>query len=326
MRTVSTTPPTRLVRSWDLAASETDWQAEDGAKAVSDSGMRHLFGTGQRVGLKAALKAPAGAYMLDVVSGIHSNVSFAVEWTTADEPKFDRSRSARRFVPAGNGGGLSSPILISAESELTGMRIIVEDDQALLPIDAIRLFAADAANSANIRFGKARATYFQDGYNVKTAVDRKIDLPANNGWAIAPQIGRDQSASFEVAKPFNRGKNQMLEIMIHHNFADGQHALGRFRLSVTDSTPPFKFDLPATIGTILAKSADKRTETETRALLAQVQTEDKRLSGAGVCARHGARDAARPQDQGNRGSPGGGTTGAPNRPEAATDEPGARIE
>ena len=76
-------------------------------------------------------KLPWG--MIGLVFGI------AVEWTTANEPKFDRGRSARRSLPAGNGGGLSLPILINAESELTGLRIIVEDDQALLPIDAIRL-------------------------------------------------------------------------------------------------------------------------------------------------------------------------------------------
>jgi WD40 repeat protein len=276
MRVISSAPPTRLVRSWDLSADENDWQAEEGVKAIADSGMRHLFGTGQRVGLKAAIEAPADLYQLDIVTGIHSNVPISVEWTTANAPTFDRSRSARRLIPAGSGGGLATPILINAESELTGLRIIVESDQALLPIDAIRLFAADAHSAANARFTRnARATYAQDGYAVKTAVDGKADLPAGNGWAIAPEFGRDQSASFEVAKPLRRGKNQMLEITIHQNFEDGQHALGRFRLSVTDSKPPFTFDLPAAIGSILAKPADKRTDAETQALLAHVRSGDK---------------------------------------------------
>jgi hypothetical protein len=182
-RIISSMAPSRLIRSWDLAASDTDWQAEEGAKAVSDSGMRHLFGTGKRVGLKSDLKAPAGPYVLDIVTGIHSNVAISVEWTTAKEPKFDASRSARRALAAGNGGSLSTPILINVASDLTGLRIIVDDDQALLPIDAIRLFAAEGDGAMGVRLTNARATYSQEGYHVKTAIDRKSDLPSNNGWA-----------------------------------------------------------------------------------------------------------------------------------------------
>ena len=133
---------TKLVRSWDFSATDKDWQAEEGAKVVADSGMRHLFGNGERAGLKTAVKAPAGKYLLDIVTGIHSTVSFTVQWTTTKGRSFDDARSARRSLAAGDGGSLSMPIAIDANAALTGLRIVVDDEGMVLPIDAVRLFSA----------------------------------------------------------------------------------------------------------------------------------------------------------------------------------------
>ena len=57
--------PQKLVRSWDFSGADDDWQTEDGAKVVADSGMRHVFGNGQPVGIKTSLKEPAGLYLVE---------------------------------------------------------------------------------------------------------------------------------------------------------------------------------------------------------------------------------------------------------------------
>jgi hypothetical protein len=202
---------------------------------------------------------------------------------------FDESRSARRVLPAGNGGSLSPPVVINAESDLTGLRIIVDDDGRLLPIDAVRLFAAESNGTANLRLANAKATFSQDSYSVKTAIDGKTSGPAANGWAIAPELGRDQSASFESSQALPAAKDQLLEFTLHQNYEDGQHALGRFRISVTDSKPPLTLDLPPEIGSIFAKPSGKRTDAEAQALLAKIRTEDKHYQElqAAVAAEQG---------------------------------------
>jgi hypothetical protein len=266
--------PMKLVHSWDFSGTDDGWKNEEGAKSVADSGMRHLFGTGKPAGIKTTLKEPAGAYLLDIVTGIRSGVTFTVQWTTAAAPNFEDARTSRRSLPAGTGGGTATPIAIFADAELTGIRIYVDDDQAVLPIDAIRLFSADSAGAAAVKLKKAKATFSQVGYPVQTAVDGNATAQADNGWAIAPQTGRDQSAAFTLEKPLEGVKGRPIELMLYQNLVGGQHSLGRFRISVTNG-PPFDFGLPADVAAILAKAKDKRTDTERQVLLGVVRKQDK---------------------------------------------------
>jgi len=275
-RALSTTAPTKLVRNWDFSATDKDWQAEEGAKVVADSGMQHLFGNGQHLGLKAEVKAPAGSYVLDIVTGVRPTVAVTVQWTTANGATFNDARSAHRVLPAGNGGGLPTPIAIDADGELTGLRIGVDDEQSVLPIDAVRLFSSEGAAPTDIKLVGPKATFSQAGYAVKTAIDGNKGAETDNGWAIAPQFGREQSARFGLATPLESAKGRFVEFTIYQNFVDGNHKLGRFRLSITNSKQPLNFGLPATIGAILGKPADKRTDAERQALLAQERSEDKK--------------------------------------------------
>jgi hypothetical protein len=290
-RALATGSPTNLVRSWDFAPGENDWQPEPSVKVIADGGMRHLFGNGQRAGLKTAVKAPAGPYLLDIVTGIRPTVSITLQWTTANGPSFDEVRAAHRILPAGSGGSLATPITIDADSELTSLRLIVDDDQTVLPIDAIRLFSAEGAKATDLKLEKAKATFSQPGYAIASAIDGDKGTELNNGWAIAPQFGRDHSAHFNLQSPLEGAKNRLMEFTIYQNFQDGQHSLGRFRLSVTDSKPPFSFGLPPQINAILAKARDKRTDAERQMLIAQERLADKHypeLQAALATAQQGA--------------------------------------
>jgi hypothetical protein len=146
----------------------------------------------------------------------------------------------------------------------------------MLPIDAVRLFAAEAAGYADIKLQNAQATVSQGGYDVKTAVDGNATAEADNGWAIAPDMGRDQAATFELASPLEGAKGRMLELTLHQNFFDGQHSLGRFRISVTDAASGINFGLPPAIATILAKPAAERSDSERESLLTRAREDDKR--------------------------------------------------
>jgi hypothetical protein len=266
--------PMKLVRSWDFTGTDDGWQNEEGAKSVADSGMRHLFGTGKPAGIKTTLKEPAGAYLVEVVTGIRSGVTFTVQWTTTAAPKFDDARTARRSLPAGTGGSTATPIAIFADAELTGVRIYVDDDQAVLPIDAIRLFSADSAGAAAVKLKKSKATFSQAGYAVQTAIDGNTTAPADNGWAIAPETGRNQSALFTLEKPLESVKGRPIELMIYQNLVGGQHSIGKFRISVTGG-PPLDFGLSADVAAVIAKATDKRTTADRRILLGVLRSQDK---------------------------------------------------
>jgi hypothetical protein len=236
--------------------------------------MRHLFGTRKAGGISTALKLPAGAYLLDIVTGVHSATSITVQWTTDKAAAFDEMRLVRRDLAAGQGGGLPSFIPIQSDGELTGLRIVVNGDQSVLPIDALRLFASDSAQ-ADIKLQNAKADFSQGGYAVESAIDGNSNAQSDNGWAISPQLGQNHTATFELATPLESAKSQTLELVIRQNFADGQHSLGKLRVSVTDSPAPLNFGLPAAVSAILAKSADKRTDAERETLLVRLRADDK---------------------------------------------------
>jgi hypothetical protein len=146
----------------------------------------------------------------------------------------------------------------------------------MLPLDAVRLFAAEAAGYADIKLQNAQATISQGGYDVKSAVDGNVTAEADNGWAVSPELGRDQAATFELASALEGSKDRMLELTMHQNFVDGQHSLGRFRISVTDAVSGLNFGLPPAIAAILAKPAGERSDAERESLLARAREDDKR--------------------------------------------------
>ena len=266
--------PTKLVKSWDFSGSADLWNVEAGATASAESGMHYVFGQRKPAGITTSLQEPAGSYLLEIVTGICSGATLTVQWTTSTHDAFDEARSVRRTLKSGKGGSLATPIAIVADAELTGLRIFVHGEESMLPLDAVRLFAAEAAGDTNIKLQKAQATFSQGGYAVASAIDGNATAEANNGWAIAPQFGRDHSAIFELASPLDGANERMLELTIHQNFVDSQHTLGRFRISVTDAEPALNFGVPPEIAAILAKPADKRSTTDGDVLLARLRQED----------------------------------------------------
>jgi hypothetical protein len=238
--------------------------------------MRYLFGRRQPAGITTSLKEPAGAYLLEVVTGVRSAVTVTVQWSTANQPTFDDSRSVRRTLQAGEGGPSATPIAISADAALTGLRIFVNGEESMLPIDAVRLFAAETAGYADIKLQNAQASVSQGGYDVKSSVDGNATAETDNGWAISPDMGRDHAATFELASPLEGAKGRMLELMLQQSFYDGQHSLGRFRISVTGAAPELNFGLPPAIAAILARPAGERTDADRNALLARAREDDKR--------------------------------------------------
>ena len=98
--------------------------------------------------------------------------------------------------------------------------------------------ASGTASAAPIGLQQATATFSQAGLPVSLAIDGLLDTTSTtNGWAIHPLIV-DQTAAFEsVADTPAFAGGTALTFTLNHTYYNDlgpfEHALGRFRLSVT---------------------------------------------------------------------------------------------
>ncbi len=104
----------------------------------------------------------------------------------------------------------------------------------------------------------AQADFSQNNYAVATAIDGKL-APASNGWAISDQFGKNHTAVFETAENLGEASGTLLKFFLDHQYQDGLHTLGKFRISVTTSPRPIRLEgLSPAIAAILKVPADKR--------------------------------------------------------------------
>ncbi|MCE9630421.1 MAG: WD40 repeat domain-containing protein [Planctomycetia bacterium] len=86
------------------------------------------------------------------------------------------------------------------------------------------------ANDASqpVKFSAAKADFEQANYPATAAIDDKADT----GWAISGGIGQPHTATFTIAPDAALAPGAPVAITIDHQYADGQHALGKFRISL----------------------------------------------------------------------------------------------
>ena len=100
------------------------------------------------------------------------------------------------------------------------------------------------------RFSHASASYQQPKFEAHKAIDG--DAGQNSGWAIAGGSGRNHNAIFELSSQLPGGK---LNLRLQQTYPN--HAIGRFRILVTDATNPAPA-LPEDIAAIIATPQDQR--------------------------------------------------------------------
>lgn len=80
----------------------------------------------------------------------------------------------------------------------------------------------------------AKADHEQPNFTAAGAID---DNPAT-GWAIAGGTGKPLVATFDIAPDVKVPAGAPLTVTIDQQYADGQHAVGKFRLSVVPKAAP----------------------------------------------------------------------------------------
>ncbi|MCP3918129.1 MAG: DUF1553 domain-containing protein [bacterium] len=124
---------------------------------------------------------------------------------------------------------------------------------------------------APVLFGAVSADYSDADWGVELAVD--ADTDGQKGWGLNPQLGGSHVAVFETASPL---AGDALRVTLRQEFG-GHHTLGRFRLSVTDATPPRRA-LPHAVASALAAAPEERSPEQVAALERHYQTIDPVLA------------------------------------------------
>ena len=97
------------------------------------------------------------------------------------------------------------------------------------------LFGAPGSNETptKLTLASAKADYEQPNYVAAGAID---DNP-ETGWAISGGTGKEHAATFGIAPDVKLPAGAPLAITIDQQYADGTHALGKFRISVLQDVP-----------------------------------------------------------------------------------------
>lgn len=131
--------------------------------------------------------------------------------------------------------------------------------------------AADAAAAKTVEFTESTGNFSQDAYPVASLVSAQ----PQNGWAIAPRMGQPSFAYIACKNPLGDAAGSIWTVQLDQQFASNQHALGRFRFSVTTSPGPVRYqELPADLMVIVQKPRDQRSADESAKLAAHFRKDD----------------------------------------------------
>ncbi len=115
--------------------------------------------------------------------------------------------------------------------------------------------------------GLALASATADFSQKEWEIAKAIDGSQKTGWAVSPQIGKNHSATFVLARALPTGKRLPITIKLHQNYGEGKgHLIGRFRLSTRTGGSTLG-PLPQQIRTALRYHPKRATKEQREQLL-----------------------------------------------------------
>jgi len=122
-----------------------------------------------------------------------------------------------------------------------------------------------------LEWSAATATHSQKDYPVENAIDGN----PGTGWAILPQVGRDNEAIFEIAEKSAVPSQVPVSLTMQFNFGSA-HTIGKFRVAVTTSPRPVRagneLGLPKPIADFVLIEPARRSDQQKQELGAYYRT------------------------------------------------------
>ncbi len=256
------------VKEWSFDAETPDWKVTQQAKISLNEGALLVEAEGKDPGIiNREISGKPGNYLVDLKLKIDGNLETELFWTTTEQ-KDPNGKLSRRLTLTGNKDSwVTRRLAFHTKDDLTGLRLDPGDKKGVkVSIDHLTLYRGQEAKLAPVTLQNAQATFGQDNYNVKTAIDGKRDQN-NNGWAIAPNSGQNQTAYFEFKEPLGSLSGTDFALKLEQLYAGKKFGLGRFRVSVTNDDLPHNAGVPEAIFVLLQTPADQRSQAQRDALL-----------------------------------------------------------
>ena len=190
---------------------------------------------------------------------------------------------------ASGAAGNPTDYTVVAESKLAGITGVLLE---VLPDESLPMFGPGRAGgnfvlaefslkwgdkagkraSKEAAFKSARADFTQSGYDVKGAINGKIN-GGKDGWAVGGKVGEAHYARFALSEPIGDESGATLTFLLQHRFRDG-FTIGRFRLWATTAAAPLELGLPAAIVALVQVPPGERTAAQASELAAYFRTVD----------------------------------------------------
>ncbi|MBM4005253.1 MAG: DUF1553 domain-containing protein [Planctomycetes bacterium] len=123
--------------------------------------------------------------------------------------------------------------------------------------------AASPGQTAMLALKNPQADFSQEGWPVANAIDGN----EGTGWAVSPSFNVPHFATFETAADAGATGGSIVTIRLSQQFDDGNHALGRFRISLTNSPRPLgRSNLPEAVLAALQVDDQQRSPEQKQVL------------------------------------------------------------
>jgi len=140
-----------------------------------------------------------------------------------------------------------------------------------------------------VRMKNTTASFSQANYPISAAIDGETEN-VNNGWALSPEVGKNQHAFFEFESPISLQGEMEIRITMHQNYADGNHSIGRFRIGLSDAEGNLNLGIQRAIAEIAAIPGDQRSPEQLNIVAAYQNLQDQEL----IAHRNALEAANRP--------------------------------
>jgi len=251
-------------------------------------GIEALAAPGQdHEGIVAALQEYESKVLPKKQKDWEESLNKAVEWTVLDPIEvtsqvgatFQKQDDHSIIVNGKNGKDVYKVIAFTDLANITAIRIEALSDASLpaggpgrakngnFVLSELSLSASpkeDSSKTQQIGLQNASADFSQLSWLVGGAIDGN----PSSGWAVSPEFNKPHQAVFETATDIEFVGGTALTITLSQQFPDGNHSLGKFRISLTSAKRPVGINqLPTDLAAAIAVPSNKRSP-EQEALVA----------------------------------------------------------
>jgi len=269
-----------------LARPATKEEIDLGVAAINQAGAEHERSLKALQVYESQLPAKVAAWAESAGQPTVWKTLDPSEMKSAVGAAFTKRDDGSILVSGAAGKDVYTIVAPSDVAGITGVRLEALADPALpmggpgraqngnFVINEFKMTVAPKTNAAQVQpvgLQNASATFSQEQW----AIGGAIDGNEATGWAVSPQFNQSHTATFETKEAVGAAEGSLITFTVSQQFQDGQHLLGRFRLSVTSSSRPFgKSKLPPEVAAVLAVAKDQRNEQQQAVLVNYYKTLD----------------------------------------------------